>query len=125
MLKIKNIWLRYLKKQAKDKVGQLESIDEFDEIELSNKKTKLTIVGKKKDNIKKSNFEEKVLNFMEMLMNLSKNKKSSIKKIGSDVKEIKSHLDVLETKVDRIEKDIKDMKSTPTMSRELKKSTKY
>ena len=39
------------KKQAKDKIDQLESIEEFDEVELSNKKTKLTIVGTKKDNM--------------------------------------------------------------------------
>ncbi len=36
------------KKQAKDKIDQLESIDEFDEVELSNKKTKLIFVEQRR-----------------------------------------------------------------------------
>ena len=104
------------KKQAKDKIDQLESIDEFDEIELSNKKTKLTIVGTKKDKVMADNgFSKKQLEQLSQLMDMK------IQPIHNDIRDIKSRLDVLETKVDRIEKDIKNMKSTPTMSKELKK----
>ena len=40
------------KKQAKEKIDELESVDEFEESKLSNKKVKLTLVGTKKDNMK-------------------------------------------------------------------------
>ena len=39
-------------------------------------------------------------------------------------KEIKSRLDVLEKDMKEVKKDIKDMKSTATMCKELKESTK-
>ena len=65
--------------------------------------------------MKKSTFENKVLEFMSNVNDFIKEQKEFNKKI-------ESRLGVLETKVDRIEKDIKDMKSTSTMSKELKET---
>ena len=109
MLKWKHI-TKISKKQAKDKIDQLESIDEFDEVVLSNKKTKLTIVGTKKDNMKKSNFEEIVLDFI-------KEQKDFNKKVNSRLDKIESRLDVLE-------QDMKDIKDYPTIKKEWKQSAK-
>ena len=98
------------KKQAKDKIDQFESIDEFDEIELSNKKTKLSIVGTKKDNMKKNNFENIVLEFISEQRDFNK--------------EIKSRLDVLEQDMKEVKKDIKDIQNCPTIKKELKETKK-
>ncbi len=103
------------KKQAKEKIDELESINEFKEEKLANKKVKLTFVGVEKDKMASDNgFSKKQLEQLQGLL----------QPIHNDIRDIKSRLDVLETKVDRIEKDIKDMKSTPTMKRELKQSSK-
>ncbi len=110
------------KKQAKEKIDELESIDEFEESRLTNKKVRLTFVGAKKDNMKKSTFENKVLEFMSNVNDFIKEQKEFNKEQKEFNKKIESRLDVLETKVDRIEKDIKDMKSTSTMSKELKET---
>ena len=98
------------KKQAKDKIDQFESIDEFDEIELSNKKTKLSIVETKKDNMKKNNFENIVLEFISEQRDFNK--------------EIKSRLDVLEQDMKEVKKDIKDIQNCPTIKKELKETKK-
>ena len=100
------------KKQAKEKIDELESIDEFEESKLANKKVKIIFVGTKKDNMKKSTFENKVLEFMSNVNDFIKEQKEFNKKI-------ESRLDVLEKDMKEVKKDIKDMKSTSTMNREL------
>ena len=107
------------KKQAKEKIDQLESIEEFKEEKLANKKIKLSFVGVEKDKMASDNgFSKKQLEQIAQVVVTTV--QPMLQPIHNDIRDIKSRLDVLETKVDRIEKDIKDIKSTPTMSRELK-----
>ncbi len=74
MLKWKRM-IKISKKQAKEKIDELESIDEFEESRLANKKVKLIFVGAKKDNMKKSNFENSVLEFMKNMNEFVKEQK--------------------------------------------------
>ena len=114
------------KKSAKDEIDQFEIIDDFKKEKLANKKIKLTFVGVEKDKMASDNgFSKKQLEQLSQLMDIKISPiQKDINELKSDMKDVKSRLDVLETKVDRIEKDIKDIKSTPTMSRELKQIKK-
>ena len=107
------------KKQVKEKIDELESIDEFEESKLANKKVKIIFVGTKKDNMKKSTFENKVLEFMSNVNDFIKEQKEFNVEQKEFNKKIESRLDVLEKDMKEVKKDIKDMKSTSTMNREL------
>ena len=111
------------KKVAKDEIDQFETIDDFKKEKLANKKNRLTFVGVEKDKMASDNgFSKKQLEQIAQVVVATV--QPMIQPIHDDIRDIKSRLDVLETKVDRIEKDIKGIKSTPTMSRELKQIKK-
>ena len=105
------------KKQAKDKIDQFESIDEFKEENLANKRAKVIFVGVKNDKDMTDNgFSKKQL---EQLQGLLQPIHNDINELKKDMKDVKSRLDVLEQDMKEVKKDIKDMKSTSTMSKEL------
>ena len=102
------------KKQAKEKIDQLESIDKFEESKLANKRLKLTFIGLKKDKEMADNgFSKKQL---EQLQGLLQPIHNDINELKKDMKDVNNRLYVLE-------KDMKDIKNCPTIKRELK-STK-
>ena len=105
------------KKQAKDKIDQFEWIDEFKEENLANKRAKVTFIGTKKDNMKKSNFEEIVLDFIKEQKEFNQEQKEFNTKI-------ESRLDVLEQDMKEVKQDIKDIQNCSTIKKELKETKK-
>ena len=106
----------------KRKMNELLNLSNDPKIELveeTKKSYKIKITGDK-DKVKKSSFENKVLEFMSDMTEFVKEQKEFNNSVVDFMKEQKEFNQKVDQRLSILEKDMKEIKSLPTIKHELK-----
>ena len=107
---------------SKKKMNELLNLSNDPKIELveeTKKSYKIKITGDK-DKVKKSSFENKVLEFMSDMTEFVKEQKEFNNSVVDFMKEQKEFNQKVDQRLSILEKDMKEIKSLPTIKYELK-----
>ena len=113
---------KFSKKEIKQKIdNSYQEITDFKEEMISDKKQQilqLTIKGTMKKEQNKNEYKPKN-QFEALLINQFTNINNSLGNIETRLDRVETRLDRVETRLENVEADIKQMKNTPTMKKEL------